>query len=98
MQEDEADQPIVAITKGLSKIGEMNGELDRALDKHEQGMVGALEEADSLRLSTLKELIDILTSRQAVDFLTAAKKLQLCVHEWGKTRDERHGRGKLMIT
>lgn len=98
LQEDVADQPMVAITKGLSKIGEMNGELDRALDKHEQGMVGALEEADSLRLSTLKELMDILTSRQAVDFLTAAKKLQLCVHEWGKTRDERHGRGKLMIT
>ncbi|XP_041023976.1 protein DELAY OF GERMINATION 1 [Juglans microcarpa x Juglans regia] len=93
LQEDVADHSIVGIAKGLSQVGEMNGEVDRALDKHEQAMVGVLEEADRLRLSTLKELIGILTPRQAVDFLAVSKKLHLCVHQWGKRRDLRHGRG-----
>ncbi|KAG6641396.1 hypothetical protein CIPAW_09G070800 [Carya illinoinensis] len=93
LQEDVADQPIVGISKGLSQVGEMNGEVDRDLDKHEQAMVGVLEEADRLRLSTLKELIGISMTRQAVDFLTVTKKLHLCVHQCGKGRDLRHGRG-----
>ncbi|KAF5474538.1 hypothetical protein F2P56_006429 [Juglans regia] len=54
LQEDVADHPIVGIAKGLSQVGEMNGEVDRALDKHEQAMVGVLEEAGRLRLNTLK--------------------------------------------
>ncbi|KAK8580598.1 hypothetical protein V6N13_143677 [Hibiscus sabdariffa] len=48
-------------------------------------------EADKLRLSTLKELLGILNPLQGVDFLATSKKLHLCMHEWGKTRDARHG-------
>lgn len=70
----------------------MSGEVDRALDKQATEMVGILEAADGLRLSTLKELVGILTPKQAVDFLAAGKKLHLCVHEWGKKRALRHGR------
>ena len=69
----------------------MNGKVERALDKHDQDIVGVLEEADRLRLSTLKELLGILMPRQAVEFLAAGKKLHLRVHEWGKMRDFRHG-------
>uniref|UniRef100_A0A2N9HW61 DOG1 domain-containing protein n=1 Tax=Fagus sylvatica TaxID=28930 RepID=A0A2N9HW61_FAGSY len=94
LQEDVADQPFAMIAKGLYKVGEMNGELDKALDQHEKAMVSVLEEVDRLRLSTVKELMGILTPLQAVDFLAAGKKLQLCVHEWGKRRDMSHGRGK----
>lgn len=64
LQEEVADQPIVVIAKGLSQVGQINGEVDRALDKHEQPMVGILEAVDRLRLSTLKELVGILTPRQ----------------------------------
>ncbi|XP_059436699.1 protein DOG1-like 1 [Corylus avellana] len=94
LQEDAADNPIVVIVmKELREVGEMNGKVERALDKHEQDMVGVLEEADRLRLTTLKELLAILTPRQAMGFLAASKQLHLCVHEWGKMRDFRHGRG-----
>lgn len=77
LQEDVTDQPIAVIAKRLSRFGEMNGEVNRALDKQEEEMAGILEEADRLRLSTLKELVGILTPKQAVDFLTAGKKLHL---------------------
>ncbi|PON77026.1 TGA transcription factor [Parasponia andersonii] len=93
LQEDVADQPIAAIVKGLSRVGETCGELDRALDEHEQALVAALVEADKLRLNTLKELVGILKPLQAADFLAMSKKLHLCIHELSKKRDQRHGRG-----
>ncbi|KAK7856859.1 protein delay of germination 1 [Quercus suber] len=49
------------IAKGLFHVGEINREVDKVLDQHEKAMVGVLEEADRLRLSILKELIEILT-------------------------------------
>ncbi|KAL6293114.1 hypothetical protein ACE6H2_001256 [Prunus campanulata] len=42
---------------GLSQFGEMNREVEEALDEHGQAMVRILEEADQLRLSTVKELV-----------------------------------------
>ncbi|KAK8551469.1 hypothetical protein V6N13_119927 [Hibiscus sabdariffa] len=92
LQENIADHPIAIVAKRLSHVGEPSGEADRALDEHEVSMSNILQEADTLRLSTLKELLGILTPLQGVDFLVASKKLHLCMHEWGKTRDTRHGR------
>lgn len=91
-QEDIADQPLAVIAKGLDRIGEPNQEAEQVLDQHERAMAGMLEEADKLRLNTLKELLEILTPVQAVDFLAASKKLHLSIHEWGKRRDHSHGR------
>ncbi|XP_062096997.1 protein DELAY OF GERMINATION 1 [Humulus lupulus] len=88
LQEDVADQPIAAIAKKLSQVGEMCGELDKALEEHERAMVTALEEADVLRLNTVKEILEILTPVQAIDFLATSKKLHLSVHEWSKKRDQ----------
>ncbi|XP_021813637.1 LOW QUALITY PROTEIN: protein DOG1-like 1 [Prunus avium] len=87
LRKDIADQPIANIAKGFSQFGEMNREVEEALDEHGQAMVRILEEADQLRLSTVRELVDILTVLQAVDFLVASKKLHLCMHKWGKNRD-----------
>ncbi|KAL6197268.1 hypothetical protein ACLB2K_032877 [Fragaria x ananassa] len=92
LQEDIADQPIAMIAKGLSKVGEMNEEVEKALDDHGQHMVKLLEEADELRMNTMKEVLKILTPLQGVDFLVASKKLHLCVHRWGRQRDQKHGR------
>ena len=92
LQENIADHPIAVIAKRVSRVGESSGEVDRALDEHESSMANILQEADKLRLSTLKELLGILTPVQGVDFLAAGKKLHLFLHEWGKTRDNRHGR------
>ncbi|GAV67967.1 DOG1 domain-containing protein [Cephalotus follicularis] len=93
LQEHIVDQPIAVLSKGLSKVGEANGEVEQALDQHEKGMViSILKEADKLRLGTHTELIDILTPVQAVDFLATSKKLHLNLHQWGKIRDNKHGR------
>ncbi|KAK3027910.1 hypothetical protein RJ639_040593 [Escallonia herrerae] len=92
LQEDIADQPFVVIASNSSRTSEWNGDAERALDEHAKGMASMLEEADQLRLSTLKEMISILTPVQAVDFLVASKKLHLCMHAWGLKRDHRHGR------
>lgn len=92
LQEEIADQPIEMIAKGLSETGEMNREVEAALDEHGKAMVRVMEKADQLRLNTLKELVKILTPLQAIDFLVASKKLHLCVHKWGRKRDQSHGR------
>lgn len=88
LQEDMADQPIVAIAKGIDRIGEMSGEIEKVLNEHERSMAEVLEEADKLRLNTLKEILEILRPVQGVDFLAMSKKLHLCVHEWSKKWDQ----------
>ncbi|KAM1571628.1 hypothetical protein ACFX10_036505 [Malus domestica] len=65
------------IAKGLSETGEMNREVEEALDEHGKAMVRVMEKADQLRLNTLKELVKILTPLQAIDFMVASKKLHL---------------------
>ncbi|KAF9621311.1 hypothetical protein IFM89_019397 [Coptis chinensis] len=57
-----------------------------ALEEHALALSRVLEDADMLRLNTVKELINILTPLQAVDFLAAAKKLYLSMHEWGQRK------------
>ncbi|XP_050222106.1 protein DOG1-like 3 [Mercurialis annua] len=87
LQENMADDPVSLIAKehrdGLESYELVNG----SIQKYEEAMCGILQEADNLRLTTLKELLSILTPFQAVDFLAAYKKLHLCLHEWGKIRD-----------
>uniref|UniRef100_A0A7N0RDP6 DOG1 domain-containing protein n=1 Tax=Kalanchoe fedtschenkoi TaxID=63787 RepID=A0A7N0RDP6_KALFE len=92
LQEDIADQPLAVIARGATQVGETSEEADKALDDHERSMANILEEADKIRLKTLKELLGILTPKQGVDFLVASKKLHLSLHEWGKKRDRLHGR------
>ncbi|CAK9148124.1 unnamed protein product [Ilex paraguariensis] len=94
LQEEIADHPISVIANGAVRNGGDGGntEVEEALDEHSRSMLRVMEEADQLRMSTLKELIGILTPVQAVDFLTASRKLHLSIHEWGLKRDHLHGR------
>ncbi|XP_073059956.1 protein DELAY OF GERMINATION 1-like [Primulina eburnea] len=90
LQEDVLDQPLAAIA--VKSGCQCNIKVDEALDKHGSAMAGILEEADHLRLNTMREVVRILTPRQGVDFLAAGKKLRLCMQDWGKKRDLDHGR------
>ncbi|XP_073150281.1 protein DOG1-like 3 [Henckelia pumila] len=94
LQEDMVDQPITSMAQeSESSRGVPNSrEVNEALDKHSESMMILLEEADDLRLSTMTELMSILTPFQAVSFLAAGKKLHLCLHQWGTRRDHEHGR------
>ncbi|GKF51516.1 hypothetical protein Tco_0147983, partial [Tanacetum coccineum] len=51
-----------------------------------------------MRLKCLKGLIDILTPLQSVEFLVAAKKLHLSLHELSKRRDISTGVTQLLNT
>ncbi|CAN4105608.1 unnamed protein product [Withania somnifera] len=86
LQEDIVDHPIASKIK--DEVGEC-GNVDEALDEHSRRMAGVLEEADELRMKTLKEIVlNILKPAQAVEYLAAAKKMKLCFREWGKNRDQ----------
>jgi hypothetical protein len=55
------------------------------MEKYRAGLARLLEEADGLRLATARELVmDILTPRQAVETLVAAKQLHLSVRDWSR--------------
>ncbi|KAF6156816.1 hypothetical protein GIB67_017350 [Kingdonia uniflora] len=83
MQENIADDPLALIANEFysGRVGESNDDVDRALDAHSLALATILKDADKLRLSTLKELLAILTPFQAIDYLIAAKKLHLSSFE-----------------
>ncbi|KAA8525126.1 hypothetical protein F0562_007010 [Nyssa sinensis] len=79
-----------AITDELSEwqdgasdlIGVCSG-LDRKIEQ----LVRIEQKADDLRLRTIRRVVDLLTPRQAVEFLIAAAELQFGVREWGLNQD-----------
>ncbi|XP_055805993.1 protein DOG1-like 3 [Solanum dulcamara] len=85
LQEDIVDQ------RFASKIKNKCENADEDLDEHSRCMAGVMEEADELRMKTLKEIVlIILEPLQAVEYLTAAKKMRLCLQKWGEKRDHQH--------
>ncbi|KAG8372129.1 hypothetical protein BUALT_Bualt12G0034300 [Buddleja alternifolia] len=91
LHEDLSDHPLAGIVVKSNGCGS-NGDVQAALDKHGKAMAEILEEADKLRLNTMREIINILRPRQAVEFVSASKKLALCMQDWGRQRDVDHGR------
>ncbi|XP_049382962.1 protein DOG1-like 1 [Solanum stenotomum] len=87
LQEDIVDQPLVGKMK---KEGHDCEKADEALDEHSGHMADVIEEADELRMKTLKEILNILEQLQAVEYLAAAKKMRFCVQQWGEKRDQQH--------
>ncbi|OIT02832.1 hypothetical protein A4A49_01897 [Nicotiana attenuata] len=95
LQEEIVDQPLFSKTK--KKIEGDNDDdggggvdcenADEPLDKYNKYMAAIMEEADELRMKTLKEIVVILEPDQAVEYLAAAKKIRLCIQQWGKKRD-----------
>lgn len=92
VQENIADNPITLAAKKACDVGESSEEVDEALSKYETAIAGFIEAADNFRLQTLKELLEILTPSQGLDFLASSKKLHLCIREWGKKLDDKVGR------
>ncbi|KAL8510077.1 hypothetical protein ACS0TY_017054 [Phlomoides rotata] len=80
IQEEITEMPM----KSGQVVGESSEEVERAMDAHHLSLAGIVRDADKLRLSTLKEVMGILTPRQGVNFLVSTKKLHLSMHEWGK--------------
>ncbi|KAL0406728.1 UNVERIFIED_CONTAM: protein DOG1-like 3 [Sesamum latifolium] len=90
LQEEIADERLALMAQ---QVGESSlQDLDHAMDTHYLSLASILTDADQLRLSTLKELIGLLTPLQAVELLFAIKKLSLSMHEWGKREDHQPGK------
>lgn len=87
LQEDIADQRLVGKMK---KEGHGCEKADEALDEHSRHMADVIEEGDRLRMKTLKAIVNLLEPVQAVEYLTAAKKMRFCVQQWGEKRDQQH--------
>ncbi|XP_015160742.1 transcription factor HBP-1b(c38)-like [Solanum tuberosum] len=88
LQEDVVDQPFAMAARIYdTKRGENEIE---PLNKHGEDMSNLLEEVDELRMKTLKEILGILTPIQGVEYLAAAKRIRLCLQQWGKKREQEH--------
>ncbi|MQL97886.1 hypothetical protein Taro_030589 [Colocasia esculenta] len=89
LQEEMADKPLVPLARNRGEVS--LGAVQGAMDGYEGFLAGILEDADALRIKTLKEILGILSPTQAVDYLAAAKQLHLAVHEWGSQRESTRG-------
>ncbi|KAB5521368.1 hypothetical protein DKX38_025687 [Salix brachista] len=52
-------------------------------------LVSVVKKADDLRLRTIRRVVELLTTQQAVEFLVAAGELQCGVYGWGRRLDHR---------
>lgn len=85
-----------AITDELSEwqdgASELVGDCSASVDKKIRLLVSIVQKADDLRLRTVRRVVDLLTTQQAVEFLIAAAELQFGVRKWGLDQDRRRGR------
>ncbi|KAJ8625515.1 hypothetical protein MRB53_034045 [Persea americana] len=91
LQETVADSTMVRLAQAATEVegegGEVEEEVERALEKKKEGMEKVVGMADDLRMRTLKGVMEFLGPRQAVHYLIAAAELHQRFHEWGKKMD-----------
>ncbi|XP_004288481.1 PREDICTED: TGACG-sequence-specific DNA-binding protein TGA-2.1-like [Fragaria vesca subsp. vesca] len=100
LQETLADNPLVELSHlATDKMRKNNNVHEEGGDDHmervestlaskEEGLEKILHKADDLRITTLKNITQILSPLQAVHFLIAAAELNLRVHDWGIKKDD----------
>lgn len=64
-------------------------EMDAALEVLKEAMMGVMEKADELRVSTARRVVEVLRPCQTVRFLAAAAQFQLRVRSLGTRLDSR---------
>ncbi|KAK9996923.1 hypothetical protein SO802_021609 [Lithocarpus litseifolius] len=85
-QEMVPDSTMVGLSHAVTELMRSDGGVDEeqvelALMAKEEGLEEILHNADDLCLRTLKSILDIVTSMQAVHFLIAAAELHLRFHD-----------------
>lgn len=61
LQEDMVDQPFAAVGREWMVDFHLIRDVEKELDAHGEKLASILEEADKLRLNTVKEIINILS-------------------------------------
>ncbi|XP_073153871.1 protein DOG1-like 1 [Henckelia pumila] len=59
------------------------------IDRRMERLAGILVRADELRLKTIKNLVELLTPKQAAEFFIAAAELHFGIRGWGLEHDHR---------
>lgn len=68
----------------------VDGLVDLALKSLMNGLEKVMKAADCVRLKTLKGILDILNTKQGIEFLAGNCMLQLQIRQWGKDRDAKY--------
>ncbi|KAF5191867.1 Delay of germination [Thalictrum thalictroides] len=80
-------------TGQMKEHKEIAEELKRLVDVAMNNLLVGLEKmmkaADCVRLKAIKEVLDLLTPLQSVDFMVASLMLQIQLRNWGKRRHSR---------
>ncbi|OVA02715.1 Transcription factor TGA like domain [Macleaya cordata] len=96
VQESLAAPPIVDLarmTQGRRVNGEIGGDVDAAIQTLREAMEALVENADLVRMTTARKVVEILSPIQAVRFLAAATQLQVKIRMWGWKREAARGGG-----
>ncbi|KAF8766270.1 hypothetical protein HU200_007784 [Digitaria exilis] len=74
------------VVTGPARVGGgVDAEVEAALRRYKAGMAQLVAEADELRMATARAMAtEILTPRQAVEMLAAAKQLHLSLRDWSR--------------
>ncbi|KAF1001932.1 protein DOG1-like 4 [Apium graveolens] len=81
----EEEKVISEEKESVVRIVELNEErVDAVFREKEEGLERVVRRADELRLSTFKEIVEVLMPSQGVRFLVAAVEFQFGLHDWGR--------------
>ncbi|KAH7568768.1 hypothetical protein ACOSP7_011812 [Xanthoceras sorbifolium] len=70
-----------------ASVSHVDGLVEVALKTLMHGLEKVMKGADCVRLKTLKGILDILNTKQSVEFLAGNCMLQLRLRQWGKKRE-----------
>ncbi|KAK3198629.1 hypothetical protein Dsin_022044 [Dipteronia sinensis] len=82
-EENKITSEMSAWQDGATELLTSSSDFDLMIER----LVIVVHKADDLRFRTLKKMVDMLTTRQAVEFLVAAAELQFGVRLWGRNID-----------
>ncbi|KAJ4776755.1 transcription factor-like protein [Rhynchospora pubera] len=81
-------QKELAAKEMVEVAGAVGEGMEGEMEKKRECAFSVLQQADQLRIDTIKGIVGKLEFFQAVHFLIAAAELHLAVHEYGKAKDD----------
>ncbi|KAK2995991.1 hypothetical protein RJ640_017355 [Escallonia rubra] len=91
-----ADRRMVELARASSRaqrngdaaVSQVDGLVEVALKSLLGGLERVMKLADCVRLKTMKGVLEVLSPKQCVDFLTSTSMLQIQMRKWGEKRDQ----------
>ncbi|XWS25440.1 hypothetical protein CRYUN_Cryun27aG0068500 [Craigia yunnanensis] len=94
IQESVASPPLLNLVRRVGRLTDGEAlKLESAMETLKSWMIRTLERADKLRSSTVRKVIETLSTVQAVKFLAASAEFQLRVWKWGLQKEQQRETG-----